>query len=164
MTKQDKLISILKEFVSTQAELIKSLQKKFPEVFKKKYLLQCPRRGFIVYKKEKWFFQKHGAGVSFTSEISKKVVDVHSYIENYPKCFDSWRVLQYLESLPINETQDFLNKETLEEENIENFLNKLLDLKILGVNKKGLYFFSLNDIEEIKKNYLCQNKTDTSWC
>ena len=58
-----------------------------------------PRSGTIEALGEKWSFQRHGAGVCFEDLKTGKIIDAHKEVINQTRAFDSWRLLQYFESL-----------------------------------------------------------------
>jgi hypothetical protein len=89
--------SVLTQFCQTQAQLIAAFISLYPQISFAQEGLDLPREGHIDINGVSWRFQRHGAGLRFTSAVDGHVVDMH---QNLPRSnvIDAWRLLQYLES------------------------------------------------------------------
>jgi len=89
--------SVLTEFCQTQAQLIAAFTRRYPQISLTPEVLDLPREGQIDVCGVSWTFQRHGAGLKFTSALDGRVIDMH---QNLPRSdvIDAWRLLQYLES------------------------------------------------------------------
>lgn len=89
--------SVLTQFCQTQAQLIAALANLYPQISFTQEAVNLPREGRIDISGGSWTFQRHGAGLRFTSDVGGHVVDMH---QNLPRSdvIDAWRLLQYLES------------------------------------------------------------------
>ncbi|WP_224243123.1 DUF6896 domain-containing protein [Hyalangium gracile] len=91
---------LLRQFVSLQAELVKAWLRFHPEGLDPWASRRLPRHGEIFVRGESWSFHRHGVGVDFQGQDSRRMVDVHRGVGT-PELFDSWRLMLYLESLNV---------------------------------------------------------------
>jgi hypothetical protein len=120
--------SVLSQFCKTQAQLMTALTSLYPQMRFTQQVLNLPRQGQVDIDGATWTFQRHGAGLRFTSALDGRVVDMH---ENLPRSdvIDAWRLLQYLESQGVGD---------LEFEAVEEALSaaaKRLKLRTVGEQK-----------------------------
>jgi len=107
-----------------------------------------PKAGSLFVVNENWTFQRHGSeanvfataktfaseGVCFTGQSSGKVIDVHTFLNKYPKAFDAWRLQQYFESLEMITVRCGVNIYHISEENgIEKYLKDLLSRHLISI-------------------------------
>lgn len=119
----------ISQFITLQNQLINKFREGFPEIKDLEYLLDCPRNGYIETLGEKWYVQRHGAGICFKGEQSGKVIDVHKGIFSYENHVNSWGLLQYLESIgidKINYQNQVLDVSDLSEFIVNEFLKQPL--------------------------------------
>lgn len=120
--------SVLTEFCKTQAQLIAAFTNRYPGISFAQEVLNLPLEGRVDVNGATWSFQRHGAGLRFTSVADGRVVDMH---QSLPKSnvIDAWRLLQYLESQGSGE---------LEFATVEKALRaaaKRLRLKVVGAHQ-----------------------------
>ena len=96
-------LEILKRFSSLQKGLLSALGEKYN--LQDAFLSELPWKGEIEVNGSHWTFVKHGRGVRFTNEMSG-VIDSHVINPNAPDAFDSWGVVQYLESVSCDELNE----------------------------------------------------------
>lgn len=102
------ILPFIRSFLRLQKVLLEAFKSAYPNLHDWHLLLDFPRSGHIAVHSENWSFRRHGTGLIFTNS-NGTVVDVPKYLEN-PDLFDSWRLLQYLESMlpehqPISESE-----------------------------------------------------------
>ena len=117
--------SVLTQFCQTQAQLIAAFTSLYPQISFAQEVVNLPREGRIDISGGSWTFQRHGAGLRFTSAADGRVVDMHRDLPR-SDVIDAWRLLQYLESQGDGE---------LEFATVEKALSaaaKRLNLKIIG--------------------------------
>lgn len=121
---------LLRRFVSLQAELLRTLMQAHPEVMDPWAAKRLPRHGELTARGERWRFSRHGAGVTFEGQDSRRVVDVHRAVR-LPETFDAWRLMLYFESINVPTIQ-FGEQEhaTDDEQAVEEWL--------MGLGKLGL--------------------------
>jgi hypothetical protein len=134
------------QFVEFQPRLIIALQKQFPQNDDWEYMLALPKAGSLFVVNENWTFQRHGLGVCFTGQSSGKVIDVHTFLNKYPKAFDAWRLQQYFESLDMITVRCGVNIYNISEENgIEKYLKDLLSRHLISIVSHQPLLYSLNE-------------------
>jgi len=76
----------------------------YPEITFTQEVLNLPGQGQVDIDGVIWTFQRHGAGLRFTSASDGRVVDMH---QNLPRSdvIGAWRLLQYLESQGVGELE-----------------------------------------------------------
>ena len=89
---------LLRRFVSLQVGLVKEWLRSHPGALDAWAAKRIPRHGEVIVGGERWRFQRHGAGVGFQSEESRRTVEVHRAVGT-PEVFDAWRLMLYFESL-----------------------------------------------------------------
>ncbi|KQV55698.1 hypothetical protein ASC70_05925 [Caulobacter sp. Root343] len=96
--------SVLTQFCRTQAQLMAAFTSLYPGISFTQVVLDIPRQGRVDTDGAAWTFQRHGAGLRFTSAVDGRVVDMH---QNLPRSdvIDTWRLLQYLESQGADELE-----------------------------------------------------------
>lgn len=122
----DKAIVVaLNDYVAIQEKLIAEFQKQYHSLSVEVDLLKQPKSGVLSAIGEKWKFQKHGVGIAFEGDISKKIIDINRGIINYKKAFDSWRLAEYFESSNCFEVTWKLNTFTADD---DDDLDRLFEL------------------------------------
>jgi hypothetical protein len=91
-------LALLRRFVSLQAELVKAWLLLHPGGLDPWAAKRVARHGEVFVRGERWHFHRHGVGVDFTGDESRRVVDVHRAVGT-PEVFDTWRLMLYFESL-----------------------------------------------------------------
>ncbi|WP_224364872.1 DUF6896 domain-containing protein [Hyalangium versicolor] len=123
-------VVLLQRFVSLQAELVKAWLHFHPEALDPWAYRRLPRHGEIFVRGESWHFHRHGVGVDFQGQESRRMVDVHRAVGE-PQTFDAWRLMLYFESLNVSSVRvgarDF---PTDDERSLEQWL---LELETLGL-------------------------------
>lgn len=89
-------ISAVRTLIGLQGQLVGALRVAYPAARDVKFLLDFPKTGEVTVGGGSWRFDRHGAGVAFTSPDGV-VVDVHRGI-GQPDVVDAWRLLRYLET------------------------------------------------------------------
>jgi hypothetical protein len=139
------------QFVEFQPRLIIALQKQFPQYENIdwddwEYMLALPKAGSLFVVNENWTFQRHGLGVCFTGQSSGKVIDVHTFLNKYPKAFDAWRLQQYFESLDMITVRCGVSIYNISEENeIEKYLKDLLSRHLINIVSPIPLLYRLNE-------------------
>ena len=134
------------QFVEFQPRLILALQKQFSQNDDWEYMLALPKTGSLFVVNENWTFQRHGLGVCFTGQSSGKVIDVHTFLNKYPKAFDAWRLQQYFESLEMITVRCGVNIYNISEENeIEKYLKDLLSRRLISIVSPIPLLYCLNE-------------------
>ncbi|MEC4813901.1 MAG: hypothetical protein SAK29_11605 [Scytonema sp. PMC 1069.18] len=111
-------------------------------------------------KQESWKFQRHGVGIYFIGSQSGKVVDVHLGVFKHPKAFDAWRLVQYFESIGIQNIV-YCSKifNFTEEEQIESLLNCILQDNLIEKVVETQKLYTLNKcLSPEKKLYVAERK------
>ena len=96
-------IETLKKFSSLQSGLLLALGEQYN--VQDVLLSKLPWQGEIEVNGTNWIFAKHGRGVRFTNEIMG-VIDSHIINPSAPDAFDSWGIVQYLESVGCDELNE----------------------------------------------------------
>lgn len=89
-------ISLVRAFVALQRRLVDALRLANPAARDFRFMFNFPKTGEVTVEGEPWRFDRHGAGVAFTS-TSGVIVDVHRGFEQ-PDVVDAWRLVRYLET------------------------------------------------------------------
>jgi hypothetical protein len=125
-------ISAVRALIALQRQLVGALRLAYPGARDLKFLLEFPKTGEVTVGGEMWRFDRHGAGVAFTS-LAGVVVDVHRCVEQ-PDVVDAWRLCRYLE------TSGAVGLGRLEEAAVEAELRALSQQgKLNSVNSSGGY-------------------------
>jgi hypothetical protein len=86
---------------------------------------RLPRHGEIAARGERWRYHRHGAGVSFEGQDSRRVVDVHRAVR-LSEAFDAWRLMLYLESINVPTLRMGAREHPADDEHaIEQWLSEL---------------------------------------
>lgn len=152
--KNEQIISELNDFAQTQKALIVSLSKQYSSRSRPRdsFLLEIPKSGLINTLEETWAFQKHGSGILFKGNESRKVIDAHREIIDHSEAFDSWRLSQYFESLKYSniiwESNEFLADD---DDDLDKMLKLLEEEHILKLvpNRYRLYKLVANQSKSI---------------
>jgi hypothetical protein len=124
-------LALLRRFVSLQSELARAWLRFHPEGLNPWASRRLPRHGELFLRGERWHFHRHGVGVDFQGQDSRRVVDVHRALGT-PEAFDTWRLMLYLESLNVNSVRvgarDF---PTDDERALEQWLKELEGLGLV---------------------------------
>lgn len=127
--------SLLRRFVALQTELLRALARVHPHAKELWASQRAPRHGEVLVRGERWRFHRHGSGVSFEGEDSRRVVDAHRAM-SVPEAFDAWRLMLYLESIGMSAVRlgarEFL---TDDERELEQWLT---ELEALGLVRRVL--------------------------
>ena len=92
---------LINEFIILRSKVQDKFCQSFASIRDYDYLSDCPRQGIIEIEGQKWHFQRHGIGISFTEENSGKVIDILEDIFNRKQQLNSWELLQYFESTGV---------------------------------------------------------------
>jgi hypothetical protein len=120
--------SVLNRLCQAQAQLMAAFISRYPEISFTQEVLNLPCHGQIDIDGTTWTFQRHGAGLRFTSASDGRVVDMHQSLPR-SDVIDAWRLLQYLESQGVGELEFAAVEEAL------NAIAERLGLKAIGYQK-----------------------------
>jgi len=88
------------------------------------------RTGTLRVGSKEWNYTRHGAGILF--EIPGTTVDAHVGLALFPSAIDGWRLLQYLESIGVdNLTFEGESVATDDEKALECLLERMAQVGIL---------------------------------
>jgi hypothetical protein len=125
-------VALLRRFVSLQAELVKAWLLFHPGSMDPWAAKRVARHGEVFVRGERWHFHRHGAGVDFTGDESRRVVDVHRAVGT-PEVFDTWRLMLYFESLNLNTVKVGAREfPTDDERSLEEWLKELETLGLVA--------------------------------
>jgi hypothetical protein len=125
-------LALLRQFVSLQGELVKAWVRFHPEGLDPWASRRLPRHGEIFARGESWQFHRHGVGVDFQGQESRRMVDVHRGVGT-PELFDTWRLMLYLESLNVGSVRVGAREfPTDDERALEQWLQELEHLGLVG--------------------------------
>jgi hypothetical protein len=92
-------VAVVTDFVTMQARLVSAIRTHFGLVNPlSQELERIPRSGAISLDSAVWRFTRHGAGLSFKEQSTRRVIDVHNRVDE-PHLFDHWRLATYFGSL-----------------------------------------------------------------
>lgn len=136
------LILSLKDFSHIQEKLIWEFQKKYHLLDNNTGYLKSPKTGLLSAINEEWKFQKHGIGICFENIKSGKTIDAHNGIGINKKAFDAWRLMQYFESIGIDEivwkSKPYYTENDNELDELLEILSKINVIKQIS-NRNKLY-------------------------
>jgi len=92
---------LINEFIILRSKVQDKFCQSFANIKDYDYLSDCPRQGIIEIEEQKWHFQRHGIGICFTEENSRKVIDIREDIFSHQQQLNSWELLQYFESTGV---------------------------------------------------------------
>ena len=121
---------LLRQFVSLQAELVRAWLHFHPEALDPWATRRLPRHGELFARGESWHFHRHGVGVDFQGQESRRMVDVHRAVGT-PELFDTWRLMLYLESLNMGSVRVGAREFPTDDE--RSLVHWLQELEALGV-------------------------------
>jgi hypothetical protein len=134
---------LLRRFVSLQAELVKAWLLFHPDALDPWASRRVPRHGEVFVRGERWRFHRHGVGVDFQAEESRRMVDVHRAVGT-PEMFDAWRLMLYFESLNMSTVQVGTREfPTDDERSLEQWLLELEGLGLVQRDRSGVRLWRL---------------------
>jgi hypothetical protein len=92
---------------------------------------EVPMSGFLNDNGAIWQFKRHGLGVRFVCQSSNKVIDAHVIRLDYPRSFDAWSIVQYIESL---------GGEDISRKSVEKELRELCGEGKIYLNNESNYY------------------------
>ncbi len=95
----------LKNLADLQCRLLESLKAGYSVVGDLDdwgVLRSLPTKGQIELDGSTWSFKRHGMGFRFVRDSDRLTVDAHRLLGSYADGIDTWRALQYLESLNLD--------------------------------------------------------------
>lgn len=135
---------LLRRFVALQAELVKAWLHFHPDALNPWASRRIPRHGEVFVRGEPWHFHRHGAGVDFQGQESRRMVDVHRAMGT-PEVFDAWRLMLYFESLNVSTVRVGAREfPTDDERSIEQWLMELEGLGLVERERSGVRLWRLN--------------------
>jgi hypothetical protein len=137
-------VALLRRFVSLQAELVKAWLLFHPGAMDPWASTRVARHGEVFVRGERWHFHRHGGGVDFTGDESRRVVDVHRAVGT-PEVFDTWRLMLYFESL--NQTTVRVGARefpTDDERSLEEWLKELEKLGLVARDRADAQLWRLS--------------------
>ncbi len=134
---------VLRRFVSLQAELVKAWLRFHPDALDPWASRRIPRHGEVFVRGESWHFHRHGVGVDFQGQDSRRMVDVHRAMGT-PEVFDAWRLMLYFESLNVSSVRVGAREfPTDDERSIEQWLMELEGLGLVQRDRSGARLWRL---------------------
>ncbi len=109
---------LINEFILLRNNLQQKFLQSFSHIQDLQYLSDCPRQGAIEIERQKWYFQRHGIGISFTEEKSGKTIDIHQGICSQQDKLDYWELVQYFDSIDVKYIE--FNNDIFDVNNEEN--------------------------------------------
>jgi hypothetical protein len=95
------LLAHLKHMIATQGLLLDAVRAGYAAdgtVSLSQRLWTLPRTGLVLVDGQPWSFMRHGGGILFEEQQSRRKIDVHNYLDS-PDVFDVWRCGTYFGSL-----------------------------------------------------------------
>lgn len=136
-------LALLRQFVSLQAELVKAWLHFHPDALDPWAARRLPRHGEIFVRGESWSFHRHGVGVDFQGQDSRRMVDVHRAVGT-PHVFDAWRLMLYFESLNVTTVQVGAREfPTDDERSLEQWLMELEGLGLVERDRSDVRLWRL---------------------
>lgn len=123
-------LSELVTFTNLQAQALDALERLYPTSMSTTPL-SVPRQGEIQVSNDSFAFTRHGSGVRFTSLVSGHIIDAHKIYLGMHDAVDSWRILQFLESLGV----DSITEQAVEE-SLQHYVKKG---ELIKTNYPGVY-------------------------
>jgi hypothetical protein len=135
---------LLRRFVALQAELVKAWLSFHPDALNPWAARRIPRHGEVFVRGERWHFHRHGAGVDFQGQESRRMVDVHRAMGT-PEVFDAWRLMLYFESLNVSTVRVGAREFPTDDERfLEQWLMELEGLGLVERERSGVRLWRLN--------------------